>query len=208
MNAARHRSPRICETACDRRPLRRRATGGFQMNRQLTTYGLRFARRHPIRAMRLGTMAMEGRRRTLLVVVPVRRAMTDPKVHAETRRATAEARRAALRVQRVGIANALTDRQVARKLRRASGHVSRAASLAVRPPRHRARNATLLVVGAGVLAGVAYGGREKYSRSNSEDWSTPTADRATPAADQSPSLQPSIDATPTPNDQANGVASS
>ena len=191
-----------------RQDLSKSSCRGFQMNRQLTTYGRRFARRHPIRALRLGTLVKEGRRRTLLVVVPVRRAMNDPKVHAEARRATVDARRAALRVQRVGMAKALTDRRVARKLRRASGHVSRAASLAVRPPRHRARNATIAVVGAGVLAGVAYGGRGKYSRSESEGWSTSPADHSTPAADPSPSPQPSIDATPTPTDQASGVASS
>ena len=111
------------------------------MNSQLTAYYLRSARQHPIRALRLGTLAMEGRRRALLVVVPVRRAMNDPKVHAEARRATVDARRAVLRVQRVGVTNALTDRCVARDLRHVQAVMSRG---------RRASLPALLGIGSGM----------------------------------------------------------
>jgi hypothetical protein len=82
----------------------------------------------------------------------------------ETRRAKADASRAAHRVRRVGLTGALTDKRVARELRHATRHASKAAHLAVRPRRHhRARTAGITLVGTGMLAGAAYGGWKTYS---------------------------------------------
>ena len=72
-----------------------------------------------------------SRRRAQQLAEPARRAVSDHKVHAETRRARADALHAARRVQRIGVASALTDKRVARKLRHATHHASRAASLSI-----------------------------------------------------------------------------
>jgi hypothetical protein len=156
-------------------------------NRQLSTLGLRFARRHPRRALRVGLLGStlflrhtKHGRLTARLVLPAKRVATDPKVHAETRRAMADAVRAVRRAQRVGAAKALTDRRVARNARHATRHASRAAHRAVQPPRHRVRNTTIAAVGAGVVAGAAYGGRRTYSM-RSQDEVVPAADDTTAA---------------------------
>ena len=94
--------------------------------------------------------AKTTRRRAQQRADPARRAVSDHKVHAETRRARADALHAARRVQRIGVASALTDKRVARKLRHATHHASRAASLSISSPRrHRVRNTSIAVVAAG-----------------------------------------------------------
>ena len=105
-----------------------------------------------------------SRRRAQQLAEPARRAVSDHKVHAETRRARADALHAARRVQRIGVASALTDKRVARKLRHATHHASRAASLSISSPRrHPVRNTTIAVVAAGTLAGAAYVVRPKIA---------------------------------------------
>jgi hypothetical protein len=108
--------------------------------------------------------AADARRRAQDLAQPARRAVSDRKVHAETRRARADAVHAAHRVRRIGVASALTDKRVARKLRHATHHASRAASLSISAPRrHRVRNTTIAVVAAGTLAGAAYAVRPKVA---------------------------------------------
>jgi hypothetical protein len=115
------------------------------MSTQITTRGARLVRRRPQH-----------------LTESARRAVSDHKVHAETRRARADALHAAHRVQRIGLASALTDKRVARKLRHATHHASRAASLSISSPRrHRVRNTSIVVVAAGTLAGAAYAVRTK-----------------------------------------------
>jgi len=136
------------------------------MRTHITTQGARLVRRHPRRAVSIGLLtvsalrsinAADARRRAQHLAEPVTRAVTDRKVHAETRRAKADALHAAQRVQRIGVASALTDKRVARKLRHATHHASRAASLSIGSRRrHRVRNSTIAVVAAGALAGAAY----------------------------------------------------
>jgi hypothetical protein len=163
------------------------------VNRRLTTYGVRYARRHPRRAFRIGVLGSsllarrikiaETRRQALKVAEPARRAATDLRVHSETRRARGNAVRAAHRVQRIGVTRALTDKQVARNLRRATHHASRAANLAVNPSRHRVRKTSIVVLGTGALAGAAYAGRRKYA-SSPDPWTDPQGDATTTAADE------------------------
>jgi len=139
----------------------------------ITTQGARFVRRHPRRALSMGLItvsalrsinAADARRRAQHLAKPATRAVSDHKVHAETRRAKADAMHAAQRVQRIGVANALTDKRVARKLRHATHHASRAASLSIGSPRrHHLRNTTIAVVAAGALAGAAYVVRPKIA---------------------------------------------
>jgi hypothetical protein len=159
------------------------------MNRYATST-IRSIQHHPRRALRIGlltgsalrmtTRAAYAKRHAGRLAEPLKRAATDPKVHAETRRATADASRAAHRVRRVGPTRALTDKRVARRLRHATHHASTAAHLAVHPPRrHRARTTTITLLGTGMLAGAAYGGWKTYSpRSESESGAR--------AADQTP----------------------
>ena len=144
----------------------------------MTRYALRptirSARHHPRRALRIGLLTGSAIRMTSKVAhakrhadraaEPLKRAATDHKIHVETRRARADASRAARRVRRVGVTGALTDKRVARELRHATRHASKAAHLAVRPRRHhRARTAAITLVGTGMLAGAAYGGWKTYS---------------------------------------------
>jgi hypothetical protein len=160
------------------------------MNRRLTTYGVRYARRHPRRAFRIGVLGSsllarriklaETRQQALKVAEPARRAATDLRVHSETRRARGNAVRAAHRVQRIGVTRALTDKQVARNLRRATHHASRAANLAVNPSRHRVRKTSIVVLGTGAIAGAAYAGRRKYT-SAADPWTDPQGDETTTA---------------------------
>jgi len=157
------------------------------MNRQLTTLRLGAARRQPRRIVRVGLIGSSlnlrqshGRRRAARLGLPAKRVATDPKVHAETRRAMADALRAARRARQVGAAQALTDKRVARKIRDATRHASRAARRAVQPPRHRVRNTTIAVVGAGMLAGAAYEGRRTHS-ARSRDQIAPAAGDTTSA---------------------------
>jgi hypothetical protein len=141
------------------------------MSTQITTQGARLVRRHPRRAAGMGLVtvsalrslsAADARRRARHLAEPARRAASDHRVRAETRRARADALHAAHRVQRIGVASALTDKRVARKLRHATHHASRAASLSISSPRrHRVRNTTIVVVAAGTLAGAAYAVRSK-----------------------------------------------
>ncbi|HSS54309.1 MAG TPA: hypothetical protein VLK79_06645 [Gaiellales bacterium] len=143
------------------------------MSTHITTQGARLVRRHPRRAVSIGLLtvsalrsinAADARRRAQHLAEPVTRAVSDRKVHAETRRAKADALHAAQRVQRIGVASALTDKRVARKLRHATHHASRAASLSIGSPRrHRVRNSTIAVVAASALAGAAYVVRPKIA---------------------------------------------
>lgn len=144
------------------------------MTRHAIRPTVRWARHHPRRALRIGLVTGSAIRMTSKVAYAKRhagrvaellkRAATDRRIHVETRRARADASRAARRVRRVGVTGALTDKRVARELRRASRHASKAAHLAVRPRRHhRTRTAANTLVGTGVLAGAAYGGWKTYS---------------------------------------------
>ncbi len=144
------------------------------MTRHAIRPTIRWARHHPRRALRIGlltgsairwtTTVADARRHAGRVAEPLQRAATDRRIHVETRRAKADASRAAHRVRRVGLTGALTDKRVARELRHATRHASRAAHLAVRPRRHhRTRTAAITLVGSGVLAGAAYGGWKTYS---------------------------------------------
>jgi hypothetical protein len=159
----------------------------------LTTYGVRYARRHPRRALRIGVLGSsllarrvriaETKRQALRVAEPARRAATDIRVHSETRRARGNALRAAHRVQRIGVTRALTDKQVARNLRRATHHASRAANLAVNPSRHRVRKTSIVVLGTGAIAGAAYAGRRKYA-ATPDAWTDPQDNATTTDAAQ------------------------
>ena len=143
------------------------------MSTKITTQGARLVRRHPRRAVSMGLItvsalrsinAADARRRAQRLARPASRAVSDRKVHAETRRATDDALHAARRVQRIGAASALTDKRVARKLRHATHHASRAASLSISSPRrHPVRNTTIAVAAAGALAGAAYVVRPKVA---------------------------------------------
>ncbi len=141
------------------------------MSTQITTQGARLVRRH---------------------AEPARRAVSDHKVRAETRRARADALHAAHRVQRIGVASALTDKRVARKLRHATHHASRAASLSISSRRrHRVRNTTIVVVAAGTLAGAAYAVRPKTVTAPAG-----TADAPTGSDQNATDAEPAVAATP------------
>ena len=150
------------------------------MSTQITTQGARLVRRRP---QHLAESA--------------RRAVSDHKVHSETRRARADALHAAHRVQRIGLASALTDKRVARKLRHATHHASRAASLSISSPRrHRVRNTSIVVVAAGTLAGAAYAVRTKTMMA-------PTGAADAPMGDQNATdAEAAVAATPTETQQA------
>jgi len=122
--------------------------------------------------------------------------VSDHKVHAETRRARADALHAARRVQRIGVASALTDKRVARKLRHATHHASRAASLSISSPsRHRVRNTSIAVVAAGTLAGAAYAVRTKTMMA-------PTGNADAPMGSDQNVTDAAVAATPTETQQA------
>jgi len=137
------------------------------MQRQLITYGSRYAVRHPLRAVRMGLLASAllksanaasaGRERVSGAADPLRRAAGDRRVRRESRRARAHAAAALRRTERIGVINALDDRRVARRVRRARRHGAKAVALSVRRPRrHRLRNVVVFGAGAGaVAAGVA-----------------------------------------------------
>ena len=151
------------------------ADQGAPMNRELATHGLWLASRHPTRAARMGMLAGRHPRRTVKIVAitrqanrmkePVKRAATDRRVRKEARRASENATLAARRVQQVGLANALNDRKVARYSKRATEHATKAANLATNPPTNRLRKVTVVVLGTGALAGVAYGGWRRNAAS-------------------------------------------
>ena len=123
-----------------------------------------------------------------------RRAVSDHKVHAETRRARADALHAAHRVRRIGVTSALTDKRVARKLRHATHHASRAASLSISSHRrHRVRNTTIVVVAAGTLAGAAYAVRPKTADAPMGSDQNATDTEAVVAATASETQQASAD---------------
>jgi hypothetical protein len=143
------------------------------MNKMTVRRGLRIAGNHPRRALRMSLIAaplatkMRGAthgRRMVTLVDPVRRAATEPKIHKEVRKAAADVSSAFARAQRVGVADAFGDRRVARKLRLAAVHTSRAARHSIDHPHHRARNATIAILGTGALTGAAYGGWKMTSR--------------------------------------------
>lgn len=151
---------------------------------------IRSARHHPRRALRIGLLTGSAVRMTTKigyakhhadrVAEPLKRAATDRRIHVETRRARADASRAARRVRRVGVTGALTDKRVARELRHATRHASKAAHLAVRPRRHhQTRTAAITLVGTGILAGVAYGGWKTYSPPPESGSNNHTADHTT-----------------------------
>ncbi|HET6850178.1 MAG TPA: hypothetical protein VFH74_15060 [Gaiellales bacterium] len=88
------------------------------------------------------------------------RALADPRVHREVRRAAAHASRASRRARRVGPTRALNDRRVGREMHRVRRHLNHAADLASHPRRsHRARNVALATA-ALVAAGTAYAARQ------------------------------------------------
>ena len=96
------------------------------------------------------------RRRLRELSKSVDRALADPRVHREVRRAAAHASRASRRARHVGPAQSLNDRCVGRELHRAGRHLAHAADLATHPRRsHRARNVALATAAA-VAAGAAY----------------------------------------------------
>jgi hypothetical protein len=137
-----------------------------------------------------------SRRRAQQLAEPARRAVSDHKVHAETRRARADALHAARRVQRIGVTSALTDKRVARKLRHATHHASRAASLSISSPRrHRVRNTSIAVVAAGTLAGAAYAVRTKTMMA-------PTGTADAPMGSDQNATDAAVAATPTETQQA------
>lgn len=168
--------------------------GAPNMKTQLTTHGALLMHRRPRRALGLGLLAAsalrglsiaEARRRSQQLVEPTRRAASDPRVHAETRRAKADAVRAVHRVQQIGIARALTDRRVARKLRHATHHASQAASLSIDlPRRHRIRDTTMVVVASGTLAGGAYAARHRLS--TPAERTVPSEATDVPSVDENP----------------------
>jgi len=87
------------------------------------------------------------------------RAIADPRVHREVRRAAAHASRAGRRARRVGPAQAVGDRCVAREVHQARRHLAHAAGLASRPrPSHRWRTIALAAAALGA-AGAAYAAR-------------------------------------------------
>src|SRR5262249_20909010 len=136
-------------------------------NTTVRRYALKQAVRHPRRAMKIGLLAAKTRRNIRVVTDPARRAATDKRVRAETRRAQEHAMRARRRAAKIGMARALSDRRVARSMRRASEHASKAANLAVNPkPSHKVRNAVLVVVGAGTASAAAVTSWRMRSGSN------------------------------------------
>ena len=104
-------------------------------------------------------VAMVVRRRMHELSRSIDRALADPRVHREVRRAAAHASRASRRARRVGATRAIGDRCVGRELHRARRHLTRAAGLASRPRRsHRARNVALATAAVVAAAG-AYASR-------------------------------------------------
>lgn len=101
------------------------------------------------------------------ISVPVQRAVSDPRVHAQARRAAWDAMLAMRRAQSVGAARALDDSRVAIHLGSARRHLSKAADIAGERRRRRpVRRATLIAMGAGVTTGAAWTGWRVYSTSN------------------------------------------
>jgi hypothetical protein len=101
-------------------------------------------------------VAMIVRRRLQDAMERADRAMTDPHVHREVRRAAAHASRATRRARSVGAANAISDRCVVREMRRTRRHLGRAADMAAHPRRsHRARNVALACAAGAAAAAFA-----------------------------------------------------
>lgn len=122
----------------------------------------------PILAARL--RAAKVREQTSQLVEPARRAATDRRVHRETYRAKRHASCALHRARRIGVAKALTDKRVSRNLNRSVSHAAHAASVALnQTPRHRVRNTTLVVAGAGAASVAAYGGWSRFTSSQSRN---------------------------------------
>lgn len=143
------------------------------MNKMIVRHGLWMAGNHPRRALRMSLIAapratkMRGAtrgRRMVTLIDPIKRAATEPKVRKEVRKAAADVSSAFARAQRVGVTDAVGDRRVASKLRLAALHTSRAARHSIDHPHHRARNATIVILGTGALTGAAYGGWKMTSR--------------------------------------------
>ena len=110
---------------------------------------------------RLGSLvvAMVVRRRLQALTESADRALTDPRVRRELRRAAGHASRATSRARRIGPQHAMGDRCVAREVHRTRRHLTRAAGLAAHPRRsHRVRNAAL-VSAAVASAGAVYAAR-------------------------------------------------
>jgi hypothetical protein len=120
------------------------------------------------------------------LIDPVRRAATEPKVHKEVRKAAADVSSAFARAQQVGVADAVGDRRFARKLRLAALHTSRAARHSIDHPHHRARNATIVILGTGALTGAAYGGWKMTSRTEESGAVHPAGDTSDVAPDDVP----------------------
>ena len=90
----------------------------------------------------------------------------DSRVQAEARKAAGLASRSAKRAQRLGAERSLHDNRVSRDLSRAAHHASRAASFAFNgPPETRIRNTSLVIAGAGTIAGVMSSRRSSHATS-------------------------------------------
>lgn len=110
---------------------------------------------------RLGTLvvAMVVRRRLQELTETADRALTDPRVRRELRRAAGHTSRATRRARHIGPAQAMGDRCIAREMHRTHRHLARAVDLAIHPRRsHRVRNVALASA-AVAAAGTVYTAR-------------------------------------------------
>ena len=130
-------------------------------------YGRRRGGPFPNRRNQVTTITRSVREGVSTISVPVQRAVSDPRVHDQARRAAWDAALAMRRAQSVGAARALDDRRVAIHLGSARRHLSKAADIAGERGRRRpVRRATLIALGAGVTTGAAWTGWRVYSTSS------------------------------------------
>jgi hypothetical protein len=130
-------------------------------------YGRRRGGPFPNRRNQVTTITRSVREGVSTISVPVQRAVSDPRVHAQARRAAWDAALAMRRAQSVGVARALDDRRVAIHLGSARRHLSKAADIASeRGRRRQVRRVTLIALGAGVTTGTAWTGWRVYSTSS------------------------------------------
>jgi hypothetical protein len=130
-------------------------------------YGRRRGGPFPNRRNQVTTITRSVREGVSTISVPVQRAVSDPRVHAQARRAAWDAALAMRRAQSVGVARALDDRRVAIHLGSARRHLSKAADIASeRGRRRQLRRPTLIALGASVTTGAAWTGWRVYSTSS------------------------------------------
>jgi hypothetical protein len=153
------------------------------MKHPRVSYGRRRGGPFPRRRNQVTTISKSLRDGVSTISVPVRRAVSDPRVHAHARRAAWDATLAMRRAHRVGAARALDDGRVAIHLGSARRHLSKAAEIAgERERRHPVRHATLIALGAGVTTGAAWTGWRAYSTSGARRAAVdPPTDYASPA---------------------------